>query len=101
MIRIQVLGQANLSTGQKRMTSIQAALDLAPRGLVQRAAASLKAALKAAAPAKTGELRRSIGYRSAATPAGYAAIFYAARHAIFVIGGTRPHEIWAGIYTGR
>ena len=51
MIRIQVLGQANLSSGQKRMTSIQAALDLAPRGLVQRAAASLKAALKAARPA--------------------------------------------------
>jgi hypothetical protein len=112
--RIELVGVQNLRSAQARMLTMRQAFELSPRAAVSGAGRLLKAALKAHAPVghdrhnyagqlthHGGELRDSIGYRTIPVPGGVAASFTAARHAVFVIGGTRPHEISAGIFSGR
>ena len=99
-VQIGLVGLANLGTAQKRMSSMERAFELAPRRTLYEVGLLLRTALREEAPSKTGALRRSIGFRTMPVPFGAAAIFRANRTAIFVIGGTKPHEIWAGIFTG-
>lgn len=77
----------------------------APRPVVQAAAEIYKAALKAKAPrsGKGGNdtLAESHIYRTfAGTGKMFGARFMAKKIAMFVIMGTRPHDIWAGMAPG-
>ena len=101
MIKLEVVGVQNLEATRLKLASVRKAFELAPKSIVHDAAIVYRRALKAAAPKKSGRMAESIGFRTVPLPIGVTAVFHANETAKFVIGGTRPHDIWAGYYTGK
>lgn len=98
-VTIQIVGVDAL---KGRFTSMRQAWAAAPRSIVNQAAQVLKKALQQEAPVRTGALRRGIRFRTQASGGAVIARFTSeAAYTPFVIQGTKPHEIWAGFYTGR
>ena len=86
----------------RRLDDISDRLPQAPRRIVDDAAEAMTRALVVEAPKRTGALAAGIHSRVEGGP-GYARASFWARapYTPYVLGGTRPHEIVAGFYSGR
>jgi hypothetical protein len=90
-----------------RLRMMSVLFEAAPRAIVQAAAEIYKAKLKEFAP-KSGKphldgsvtLAESHIYRTTGAATMYGARFMAKKIAMFVILGTKPHDIWAGASSG-
>jgi hypothetical protein len=103
-VQIQVIG---LNDARRHLQHSADALALAPREVIAEAATILRDALRHAAPeSKTpkpggGHMRDTIDFDLLPGVSGETAVFKASQVARWVIGGTAPHDIWAGAYSGK
>lgn len=85
----ETIGQA-----RRRLALMSAVFAHAPRVIVQESAEIYKKELMVAAPkGKTGNLKKSHGYRTFSKGGSWGARFFASYVAAFVIMGTKPHDI--------
>lgn len=84
---------------QSRIRSIKRAVQAGPRKVAHQVGDLVESRLQAEAPG-TGSLRGSIRYRVTVVGQEMKLRFRAAWYAKFRTG-TKPHDIWAGFYTGK
>lgn len=83
-----------------RVARVKTAAQAARSSLAHETGDLLKGALQAEAPGN-GPLRDSVRYRTSTSQSKVTVRFSAAWFTRFVTKGTKPHDIWAGFYSGK
>ena len=95
MSKVTVIGKDRV---MGRVARIKSATEIAQRKLATDAGLAVQAALREEAP---GHLGAKISRRSSVRNNKITVRFKAPWFTHFVTKGTKPHDIWAGFYTGK